>query len=127
MQKHLAQEQQKLVKAIPEWKDEKVAEMDKRNIVTYAKRYGFNDQELNNATDHRAILMLRKAMMFDDLQAKKPLVKKKVKKAPKMTKSGKKLTTQKSLNAGKVDKAYNKLKSTGSMDSAVDYLLQKSN
>ena len=121
------QEQQKLVKAIPEWKDEKVAEMDKRNIVTYAKRYGFNDQELNNATDHRAILMLRKAMMFDDLQAKKPLVKKKVKKAPKMTKSGKKLTTQKSLNAGKVDKAYNKLKSTGSMDSAVDYLLQKSN
>ena len=127
MQKHLAQEQQKLVKAIPEWKDEKVAEMDKRNIVTYAKRYGFSDQELNNATDHRAILMLRKAMMFDDLQAKKPLVKKKVKKAPKMTKSGKKLTTQKSLNAGKVDKAYNKLKSTGSMDSAVDYLLQKSN
>tara|TARA_R100000234_G_scaffold51852_1_gene31087 strand:+ start:9405 stop:10436 length:1032 start_codon:yes stop_codon:yes gene_type:complete len=127
MQKHLAAEQEKLVKAIPEWKDEKVAEIDKRNIVTFAKRYGFNDQELNNATDHRAILMLRMAMMYDALESKKPLVKKKLKKAPKMTKSSKKLSTQKSLNKTKVDKAYNKLKSTGSMDSAVDYLLQKSN
>ena len=77
MKKHLAEEQVKLTKAIPEWKDEKVAEMDKRNIVTFAKRYGFNEQELNNATDHRAILMLRKAMLYDELEAKKPLVKKK--------------------------------------------------
>ena len=127
MKKHIAEEQVKLTKAIPEWKDEKVAEMDKRNIVTFAKRYGFNEQELNNATDHRAILMLRKAMLYDELEAKKPLVKKKVKKAPKMTKSGKKITTTKTLQKGKVDKAFNKLKSTGSMDSAVDYLLQKSN
>ena len=127
MKKHLASEQEKLNKAIPEWKDPKVAEMDKRNIVTFAKRYGFNEQELNNATDHRAILMLRMAMMYEALESKKPLVKKKVKKAPKMAKSGKKLTTQKTLNKTKVDKAYNKLKSTGSMDSAVDYLLQKSN
>ena len=116
-----------IAERIPEWKDNKVAEMDKRNIVTFAKRYGFNEQELNNATDHRAILMLRKAMLYDELESKKPLVKKKVKKAPKMTKSGKKITTTKTLQKGKVDKAFNKLKSTGSMDSAVDYLLQKSN
>ena len=41
--------------------------------------------------------MLRKAMMFDELQTKKPLVKKKLRKAPKMTKSGKKLTTANGL------------------------------
>ena len=127
MKKHIAEEQVKLTKAIPEWKDEKVAETDKRNIVTFAKRYGFSEQELNNATDHRAILMLRKAMLYDELDAKKPLIKKKVRKAPKMTKSGKKITTNKDLKKGKVDKAFNKLKSSGSMDSAVDYLLQKSN
>ncbi len=127
MKKHIAEEQVKLTKAIPEWKDEKVAETDKRNIVTFAKRYGFNEQELNNATDHRAILMLRKAILYDELDAKKPLIKKKVRKAPKMTKSGKKITTNKDLKKGKVDKAFNKLKSSGSMDSAVDYLLQKSN
>ena len=127
MKKHIAEEQVKLTKAIPEWKDDKIAETDKRNIVTFAKRYGFNEQELNNATDHRAILMLRKAMLYDELDAKKPLIKKKVRKAPKMTKSGKKITTNKDLQKGKVDKAFNKLKSSGSMDSAVDYLLQKSN
>ena len=130
MQKHLAQEQQNLVKALPEWKDEKIAETEKQRIVKYAKnlpeKERFTDVELNNASDSRAILILRKAMLFDELQSKKPLVKKKVRKAPKMTKSGKKLVTKNSLNKNKVDKAFNKLRSTGSMDSAVDYLLQKS-
>jgi len=69
---------------------------------------------------------MRKAYLFDQLQNEKPLVQKKVRKAPKMTKSGKKLVSKNSLNKTKVDKAFKKLKSTGSMDSAVDYLLQKS-
>ncbi len=130
MQKALAQSQQYLNEAIPEWKDPKFAESDKRAIVQYAtglpEKERFTEAELSQATDHRAILMLRKAMMFDELQTKKPLVKKKLRKAPKMTKSGKKLTTANDLKKGKVDKAFNKLRSTGSMDSAVDYLLQKS-
>ena len=130
MQKALAQSQQYLNEAIPEWKDQKFAESDKRKIVKYAtslpEKERFTEAELSQATDHRAILMLRKAMMFDELQTKKPLVKKKLRKAPKMTKSGKKLTTANDLKKGEVDKAFNKLRSTGSMDSAVDYLLQKS-
>jgi len=125
-QKHLAQEQEKLLKAIPEWKDAKKAEAEKANMVTWAKRAGFTDQELNQASDHRAIVTMRKAYLFDQLQNEKPLIKKKVRKAPKMTKSGKKLVSKNSLNKSKVDKAFKKLKSTGSMDSAVDYLLQKS-
>ena len=130
MQKVIAQSQQYLNDAIPEWKDQKIAESEKRKIVNYAKnlpeRERFTDAELSQATDHRAILMLRKAMMFDELQTKKPLMQKKLRKAPKMAKSGKKITTSNDLKKGKVDKAFSKLRSTGSMDSAVDYLLQKS-
>jgi len=52
----------------------------KKGIVNYAKnlpeRERFTDAELSQATDHRAILMLRKAMMFDELQTKKPLMQK---------------------------------------------------
>lgn len=57
-QKHLAQEQQKLVKAIPEWKDPKKAEAEKANMITWAKRAGFTDQELSQASDHRAIVTM---------------------------------------------------------------------
>ena len=123
-QKHLAQEQQKLVKAIPEWKDPKKAEAEKANMITWAKRAGFTDQELSQASDHRAIVTMRKAYLFDQLQNEKPLVKKKVRKAPKMTKGGKP-TTANDLKKRKVDKALNKLSTVQSMDSAVDYLLTK--
>ncbi len=123
-QKHLAQEQQKLVQAIPEWKDAKKAEVEKASMVTWAKRAGFSEQELNQASDHRAIVTMRKAYLFDQLQNEKPLIQKKVRKAPKMTKGGKP-TTSGDLKKQKVDKALNKLSTVQSMDSAVDYLLTK--
>ena len=123
-QKHLAQEQQKLVQAIPEWKDAKKAEVEKASMVTWAKRAGFSEQELNQASDHRAIVTMRKAYLFDQLQNEKPLVQKKVRRAPKMTKGGKP-TTSNDLRKQKVDKALNKLSTVQSMDSAVDYLLTK--
>jgi len=123
-QKHLAQEQQKLVQAIPEWKDAKKAEVEKASMVTWAKRAGFTEQELNQASDHRAIVTMRKAYLFDQLQNEKPLIQKKVRRAPKMAKSGKP-TTSNDLRKQKVDKALNKLSTVQSMDSAVDYLLTK--
>jgi hypothetical protein len=123
-QKHLAQEQQKLVQAIPEWKDAKKAEVEKASMVTWAKRAGFSEQELNQASDHRAIVTMRKAYLFDQLQNEKPLVQKKVRRAPKMAKGGKP-TTSGDLKKQKVDKALNKLSTVQSMDSAVDYLLTK--
>ena len=98
--------------------------LKKTQIYTVLVAYNATEQELNQASDHRAIVTMRKAYLFDQLQNEKPLIQKKVRRAPKMAKSGKP-TTSNDLRKQKVDKALNKLSTVQSMDSAVDYLLTK--
>lgn len=62
-------EKEKLLDAIPEWKDEKVAAKEKKAIAEYALK-SFSKEELSNVADHRVMVMLRKAMRFDEMQTK---------------------------------------------------------
>jgi len=73
----VAQERDKLVEVLPSWRDEKVAKAEKAKVADYAKRIGFNDQEIAQFYDHRAVTALYKAMKFDELQSGKPKVAKK--------------------------------------------------
>lgn len=76
MRQHLAAERDRLVEAIPDWKDKARFERDRLAIREYGKTIGFSDEELSQAYDHRAIVALRKAMLYDRMQAaKKPLPK----------------------------------------------------
>ena len=123
MQQHLAIEQEKLLQAIPEWQDPKVAQKEKTEVVTYAKRFGFSDQELQNASDHRAINVLRKAMLYDQLTGNKA-VKKKVTKAPKMVKSGRPVTKTE-VTQRREQELLNKLNKSGNREDAINYMLAK--
>ncbi|QDP54614.1 MAG: putative scaffolding protein [Prokaryotic dsDNA virus sp.] len=124
-QAHLAQQQEKLLEALPEWKDPEVAQKEKQEIVTYAQRVlGFSEQEVSNIADARGVLAIRKAYLYDELMAKKPVAQKKVKKAPKVTKSGKP-TTKAQSNANRKKQALERLNKTGSKDAAVDVLLER--
>ena len=123
MQQHLALEQEKLLQAIPEWQDPKVAQKEKTDVVTYAKRFGFSDQELQNASDHRAINVLRKAMLYDQLTGNKA-VKKKVTKAPKMVKSGRPVTKTE-VTQRREQELLNKLNKSGNREDAINYMLAK--
>lgn len=58
-------EAEKLHAAIPEWKDAEVAKSEKLALKEYAKEVGFPEDQLAAIDDHRAILLLRKAMLFD--------------------------------------------------------------
>lgn len=60
---------QELVEAIPEWKDEKRASTEKAELIKYGLSRGYTADELSGITDHRAILILRKAWMHDQMQA----------------------------------------------------------
>ena len=73
----VAQERDKLVEVLPSWRDEKVAKAEKAKVADYAKRIGFNDQEIAQFYDHRAVTALYKAMKFDELQSGKPKAAKK--------------------------------------------------
>lgn len=71
----LAEEQNKLMDAIPEWKDAKKAEAEKKELVQAAIKAGYAEDELANVTDHRAIVLLRKAMLYDKMQATRATLK----------------------------------------------------
>lgn len=98
---HLREEDQKLMNAIDGWKDEAVAKKGLDEVFSYLKtEHGFNDEDLYGArdaqgnftkigvTNHKAIVLARKAMLYDRLQKTKPTVTKKVKTAPKIVKPG---------------------------------------
>ncbi len=124
-QEYLAKEKEKLLEVLPDWKDPDVAAKEKQQIVSYAQRVlGFSEQEVANIADARGVLAIRKAYLYDELMAKKPAAQKKVKKAPKVTKSGKP-TTKAQANANRKKQALERLNKSGSKDDAVAVLLER--
>tara|TARA_Y100000114_G_scaffold157149_1_gene187433 strand:+ start:914 stop:1891 length:978 start_codon:yes stop_codon:yes gene_type:complete len=123
-QRQLQEEQAKLLERIPEWKDAQVANKERDSIVTYAKRFGFNDQEIAATADSRVVDLLRRAYLYDELMAKRPTATKKVKKAPKMIKAGK---PKGKINVSEQNRktAFDKLAKSGRKEDAISYLLTK--
>ncbi len=77
-----------LLGKIPEWSDESKADNEYRKVTDYASTQGYTPKEVSNFSDHRLIVLARKAMMFDELQKGKTSVKEKIKKAPKIVRPG---------------------------------------
>ena len=115
LQQHTQEEAQKLSQVLPEFSDPTKGEQLRSEIRNYGKSVGFSDAELSNVYDSRHVLTLHKAMMYDKLQKSKPAVNKKVAQAPKMVKSGTKVTEG---NRDNRKKQMNKLKQTGKVRDA---------
>jgi len=123
-ERQLQSEQAKLIERIPQWKDADVATKERNAIVTYAKRFGFTDNEIAATNDSRVVDLLRRAYLYDALQSRKPSATKKVKKAPKMIKSG---TPKPKVNVSEQNRksAFDKLNQSGRKEDAIAYLLTK--
>jgi len=63
---------QKLVEAVPTWKDPKKWESDRPKLLEYGQKLGFTAEELGQTYDHRAVVALWKAMQYDALNANRP-------------------------------------------------------
>lgn len=74
LQHTLATEAERLTLALPAWKDEGKANKEKAEMLAYGKRMGFSDDELNQVYDHRTVVVLRKAWLYDRLLSKQPQV-----------------------------------------------------
>jgi hypothetical protein len=126
-QQRLAHERDRMNEIIPEWLDEKIAAKEKAAVVNYAQRQGYSETELSQVSDARAVSMIRKAYLYDELMSGKPAAQKKTAKAPRMTKSGQPKSGRQISQRRKQD-ALAKIgtqKGRGAMDAAVNYLLQK--
>lgn len=74
MAQTLERERQALLAVVPEWKDAEKAKVEKAMVIEQGKKLGFSEDELSQAIDHRAILALRKAALYDQLMSKKQVV-----------------------------------------------------
>ena len=115
-QAKLAEEAQKLIEAIPDWKDAKRAGEERTKLVETARKVGFTDEELGSIVDHRALVVLRKAALYDELMGKKSQIKPVPAKGPKLATPGSATTKPSKKTEAQV--ARERLAKTGSMKDA---------
>lgn len=87
-QQSLVHARDRLLEAMPEWKKPDVARKEQRQVADYLRTVGYADAEISQAADPRAIVMAKKAMLYDRLQADRPKIEQRVGAAPKMVRPG---------------------------------------
>ena len=92
------------------------------NSDTGAFVFGFSQEEIENASDARAIELLYKAWKWDNLQLKKPAAKKKARQAPKMAKAGRPKTKREVASRSRQE-AKKRFENAGTVDAAVEFLM----
>lgn len=124
MQTHLSQQSNLMMEKLPQWKDEAVRNTERKDLIHYAKTLGYTDDEIANAADHRAIVALYHSWQLSKLNASTPEAKKKVRRAPKMAKSGVPRSKNEVASRRK-EKLQAKHAAEGTIASAVDLLLNR--
>lgn len=86
--KNLPQQREKMIAAVPEWRDAAKFEAARKTMLEYAKTLGYTDQELGSINDYRQMLLLHDAARYRALQAAKPASLKQVRAAPTSVRAG---------------------------------------
>ncbi|UOD28779.1 hypothetical protein INH39_25560 [Massilia violaceinigra] len=116
-QAYMADQQAQLLAKIPEWKDGAKARAEAGAINEYLNRQGFAEQDVSAITDHRQLVLARKAMQYDALIERAGKAVKKVAALPvKAERSG---SAEVSKPDGRTE-AMKRLGKTGSINDAAD-------
>jgi hypothetical protein len=117
-----AEEAKRLLMKLPAWSDPKFAESEKQGLRAFLSAEGYSPEEISGLVDHRAVIVARKAMLYDKLMAdrEKALKDKRLKDAPPMAKPG----AQSNRDTGKaqLDATLNRLRKSGSVEDAAKAL-----
>tara|TARA_R110000765_G_scaffold426281_1_gene541428 strand:- start:1830 stop:2792 length:963 start_codon:yes stop_codon:yes gene_type:complete len=107
---------EKLLAIMPDW-DDKVS----KSVRAYGLAEGFTSDELGGLTDHRSMALIRKAMMYDNIQKSQPAKKKVKSDTPRYVKSG--VAKSKSdVSARKSANKNKQLRKSGSVDDAASMI-----
>jgi hypothetical protein len=88
MQHFLANEQNLLLKALPQWSDPEKAKAEKSMLIEFGQKAGFAPDELKNIFDHRVVSVLRKAALYEQMMSKRGNIKPVVNNGPRPAKPG---------------------------------------
>lgn len=114
-QSHIQSQQQELLAKLPEWKDESKAKADKAALREYLLSQGYDEQSVNSVAEAKAVVIARKAMLYDQMISKAQVATKKVATLPtKVERPGV------GVNPGldKRSSAFQKLSKSGSVNDA---------
>lgn len=120
-QQYLQEQAQQLVEKLPEWKDPETAKAEKTAVAEYLLNQGFTQEDISAASDHRMVILARKAMLYDRGKDKAEVAQKKVTKIPKVLKPGA-TKPQEQINIERQNQAKAKLKATGSIETALELM-----
>ena len=121
MQQKLQQEQEALLAAIPDWKDAEKAKAEKTLLVEFGQKIGFTPEELKSVVDHRAVLMLRKAALYDQMMSKRGNIKPVTNNGPRPAKPG---AAGRVSNSTESVRAQQRVAKTGRVDDAANAIFQ---
>jgi len=121
MQQKLHHEQEALLAAIPDWKDAKKAQAEKALLVEFGQKIGFTPDELKSVVDHRAVLMLRKAALYDQMMSKRGNIKPVTNNGPRPAKPG---AAGRVSNSTDIVRAQQRVAKTGRVDDAANAIFQ---
>lgn len=121
VQQYVARERQQLIEKMPELKDPAKRQEFGNKFVETAKSYGFRDDEIANAFDHRLVLLARDAAAYRELQAQKPIAERKTSNAAPVVRPGKRVSPSEQAQRERSEK-FKRLRETGSADVAAELI-----
>ena len=115
LEERLTVEQGLVLEKIPEWSNGDLQAEEQRKLIEFGKAVGYSDNELNTLYDHRALIVLRDAMRYNELTNGDKVAEAKSKIGS--AKGGNK-TTSRRTRSRQVKAKRAKLKDTGKVDDA---------
>ena len=115
LEERLTVEQGLVLEKIPEWANGDLQAEEQRKLIEFGKAVGYSDNELNTLYDHRALVVLRDAMRYNELTNGDKVAEAKSKIGS--AKGGNK-TTSRRTRSRKVKAKREQLKKTGKVDDA---------
>jgi len=113
----LSEEHNKLVEKMPEWGESSTKQQMATDLRDYASAQGFIQEEIESLIDHRSLIVLHKAMMYDKLDSGN-VRKRKVVNKPKVVRSGKGESKKQDVTR-KRNAQMKRLQETGHVDDSV--------
>lgn len=117
---NLAREQQDLLAKLPEWKDEGKAKAEQAAIAKYLVDFGYSKEDVDAVADHRAVILARKAMLYDQMLSKASAAQKKVENLPKRVERPS--VSDASPQLDRRNAAYQRLSRSGKVEDAASLL-----
>lgn len=119
----LVDENRKLVEKVPDWSDQEKRQTETRQMMAYAKdALGYTEEELGQIFDSRLIHALHKLWKYEEAAKPNSKARRKVKKAPKVVKSGARQPANQEPR--RMQQARKRLKQSGSVKDAAALLYQ---